>query len=114
MDISKPNAHGCLAVGCTEVVAMLGRSCAEVNIALDEDGRYRYSVSMMYGYGGFGGPITTDGDGFADIQAAKTAGMEELLRRWPRPFPTDPSSVHNELRLMREQIESQLQQPSLF
>jgi hypothetical protein len=40
--------------------------------------------------------------------------MEALLRRWPKPFPTDPSSVHDELRLMREQIESQLRQPSLF
>ena len=114
MDISIPNEHGCLKVGCTEVVARLGHSSAEVNIALSDDGRYRYSVSVMYSYGGFCGPVTADGDGFADIQAAKTAGMEELLRRWPKPFPTEPSSVHHELRLMREQIESQLRQPSLF
>jgi hypothetical protein len=114
MEISTPNENGCLDIGCTEVVANLGRSSAEVNIALSEDGRYRYSVSVMYSYGGFGGPVTADGESFADIQAAKTAGMEELLRRWPKPFPTDPSSVHDELRLMREQIESQLRQPSLF
>jgi hypothetical protein len=114
MDISIPNEYGCLEVGCTEVVTKLGPSSAEVNIALSEDGRYRYSVSVKYSYGGFGGPVTADGESFADVQAARTAGMEELLHRWPKALPTDPSSVHDELRLMREQIESQLQQPSLF
>jgi hypothetical protein len=114
MDISTPNENGCLAIGCIEGVAKLGRSSAQVNIALSEDGRYRYSVSVMYSYGGFGGPITADGDGYPNIHAATTAGTEELLRRWPRPFPTDPSSVHDELRLMREQIECRLTQPSLF
>ena len=114
MDISTPNENGCLDVGCTEMVARLGRSSAEVNIALGEDGRYRYSVSVVYSYGGFGSPISAEDDGFADMQTSKTAGMEDLLRRWPKPFPTDPSSVHDELRLMREQIESLLRQPSLF
>ena len=114
MDISTPNENGCLAVGCTETVAQLGRSSAGVNVAMDDHGRYYYSVSVTYSYGGFGGPICADGESFADKQAAKTAGMEELLRRWPKPFPTDPSSVHDELRLMRGQLENELRQPSLF
>jgi hypothetical protein len=114
MEISYPNDNGVLASGYTEVVARLGRSYATIEFALGEDGRYRYSVSLRYSYGGFGGPICADGKSFAEIREARNAGMEELLRRWHEPYSSDPQSVHDELRLMREQVEDQLRQPSLL
>jgi len=114
MQVSIPNVNGVLAPSHTEIVARQGRSYAAINLALAEDGRYRYAVSLSYSYGGFGGPICDDDEGYADVRSAKEAALAELLRRWHQPYPSDPQSVHDELRLMREQIERQLRQPTLF
>jgi hypothetical protein len=114
MQISIPNENGVLAPGHTEIVARQGRSNAAVHLALAEDRRYRYAVSLSYSYGGFGGPIRDDDEGYADVRSAKEAALAELWRKWHRPYPSDPQSVHDELRLMGEQIERQLWQPTLF
>jgi hypothetical protein len=114
MDISKPNMHGVLPEGLHDVVTRRNRAYAAVNIALCEDGLYRMSVEMRYSHGGFSGPITIDGPGYPTIDAARTAGLEELLRRWHAPFPSDPQSVRDELADLRRQVEAHLQQPSLF
>lgn len=87
---------------------------ARVNVALCEDRLYRFSTSMMYSYGGFSGPVFSDGPGFATIAAAIDAGLEDLLRRWHKPFPSEPQSVHDELNDMRQQMEARLRQPLLF
>jgi len=68
----------------------------------------------MYSYGGFGGPIRIDSKGYATLNAARMAALDELLRQWPKAWPSEPTSVHHELRLMRDQVESHLRQPSLF
>jgi hypothetical protein len=39
------------------------------------------------------------------------AALEELLRKWHRPFPSDPATVQAELRILREQVEAHLSQP---
>jgi hypothetical protein len=114
MEISTPNENGCLQGGVTEVVAYLGRSQAVVTIARGPDGAYRFSVGLTYSYGGFSGPITMDDEPYPTRSAARDAGLAELLRRWHKPFESDPESVHDELRILRDQIESQLRQPSLF
>jgi hypothetical protein len=114
MQVSSANDNGVVAEGTHEVVARLGRSYAAVNIALCEDCHYRMSVEMQYGHGGFSGPIRSDDEGYATLDAVRTAGLEELLLRWHKPFPSEPQSVHDELADLREQIEARLQQPSLF
>jgi len=114
MDVSKPNEHGVLPEGRREVVARHGRAHAAVNIALCEDRLYRYSTEMHYSLGGFCGPITMNAEPHSTIDAARTAALHELLRRWHQPFPSDPASVREELRILREQVEAQLRQPTLF
>ena len=114
MQISSPNENGVLADGRQEVVAKVGRSYAAVNYAVCEDGLYRFSAELHYSYGGFGGPIWREAPGYPTLDAARLAGTEELLGRWPRGFPSDPASVREELLRLREQIESNLRQPTLF
>jgi hypothetical protein len=114
MDISKPNMNGVLPEGLHDVVARRNRAYAAVNIALCDDGLYRMSVEMNYSHGGFSGPISIDDEGFATLAAARLAGLEELLRRWHKPFRSDPQTVHDELADMRQQVEARLRQPTLF
>jgi hypothetical protein len=114
METSKTNANGVLPEGRHDVVARRNRSYAAVNIALCEDRLYRMSVELRYSYGGFSGPIRVDAEAYTTVDAARTAGLEELLRRWHTPVPSDPKSVHDELAEMRRQIEAHITQPSLF
>ncbi len=114
MQTSEPNAHGVLEPGFREVVASRGRAFAAVTIALCDDGVYRFGVELHYAHGGFGFPIRLDGLGYATFDAARSAGIECLLRSWHTPFPSDPDSVRAELSDMRSQIEDRLRQPSLL
>ncbi|VTR93381.1 unnamed protein product [Gemmata massiliana] len=98
----------------TETVAARGRARAEVRIAKCDDGLYRYSLDVRYSYGGFSGPIADHGDGYATHEQAKTAGIAELLERFPTAWGSEPQNVHAELQQLREQVEAQLRQPSLF
>jgi len=115
MEISKPNEYGAMKAGYEEVIARHGERCfAKVNVALCEDGLYRQSTSMMYSYGGFSGPVFMCTPGYGAIAEAIDAGLRELLRRWHRPFPSEPQSVHDELNDMQQQIEARIRQPTLF
>lgn len=114
MKVSLPNEHGVLEPGRREVVASRGRAYAAVNIALREDGRFAYGLELHYSHGGFAFPICINGESFPTQEAARTAALGELIRRWHTPFPSELQSVHDELRIMREQVESRLRQPSLF
>lgn len=114
MQVSRPNEHDVLEPGCREVVASRGRAHAAINIALREDGRYGYGLDMNYSHGGFRFPISVDGEAFDTKDAARSAALNALLRHWHTPFPSEPQSVQDELRSMREQVESHLRQPSLF
>jgi hypothetical protein len=114
MEISKPNRHGVLEVGHREIVASHGRSYAAVKVALCVDGQYRFGVQLTYSYGGFSGPISSNDEGYSTLAAARHAALEELLRCWHDPFPSEPATVHAELRAMRKQIENRLRQPSLL
>ncbi len=114
MNISYPNEHGALEPGHRDVVASRGRAYAAVNIALREDGQFGYGLDMHYSHGGFAFPICIDGASFPTMDAARAAALDELLRRWHKPFASEAASVHDELRDLREQVESRLRQPSLF
>lgn len=114
MQISKPNEHGVLEKTYAEEVARHGRAYAAIDFALCEDGVFRYSIDVMYSYGGVGGPIRDDGTSFATMTQARDAALEELLRRFPTAWESEPQSVHDELRILREQVDAQLRQPSLF
>ncbi len=114
MEITESDENEVVEPARREVVASHGRSFAEVDIALFQDGLYRYSTRLRYSYGGFGGPIFEDSEGFSSYQQAREAALKDLLRCWHKPFPSEPQSVHVELNAMRQQIEDQLRQPSLF
>ena len=114
MEPSVPNEHGVLETGCREVVASRCRAYAAIKIALREDGRYSFGLDMSYSYGGFSFPVTESGESFATKQAARTAALNQLLRHCHTPFPSEPQSVHDELRDLRDQVESHIRQPSLF
>lgn len=113
LQVCEPNDCGVLE-GRREVVAQLGRSFAAVNIALAGDCLYRYGIDLMYSYGGFGFPINEETEAYATANDARNAGLHALLRRWPKPFPSDPASVVKELSLLRELVEAKCRQPSLF
>ena len=114
MQVSIPNENGVLEEGLRETLARLGRAHATITIALCEDGHFRYGLEMMYSYGGFGFPIRVNGIGYPTMGEARLAAIERMLARMHRPFPSDPASVHEELRQLTEQLESRLRQPSLF
>lgn len=114
MKVRSSNLHDVLEATHSECLARQGRSHATIKFALCEYGLMRYGLDMMYSYGGFSFPIRDDGPGFPSLEAARLAAIEELLRQWHRPFPSDPASVQAELRDLREQVEGHLRQPSLF
>lgn len=114
LPISTANQCGVLVATRRDVVASRGRSYAAIKLARGEDGFYRYGLDLMYSYGGFGwSPHATD-EGYATLNAATDAAIDELLRRWPKAFAQEPQGVHVELSEMRSQVESRLRQPSLF
>jgi hypothetical protein len=114
MQISRPHQHGVLDAATNETIARHGRSTADIHVARCDDGLYRFSIAVHYSYGGFCGPIHESDPGFSTLDAARIAALEELLQRWPKPFPSDPQSVHDELAAMRHQVASRIRQPSLF
>jgi hypothetical protein len=109
-----PNEWGAMSGGIEEIVAQRGRSYAAVRVLLCADGLFRQSTQLMYSYGGHASPVFMQTPGYASFADAKSAGMEELLRDWPKGNLHEPQSVLAELAELREQIASQLRQPSLF
>ena len=112
--MQKPNEHGVYEADATEELARRGRAYASIKLCQCEDGLYRYALDMAYSYGGFCGPIFTKATGFTSASAAKEAATQELLRRFPKPWASDPQSVHDELRELKAMIEAKFRQPSLF
>lgn len=114
MQMSRLTEYDVYPATTPEVVARHGRSFAEIQFAYCDDGRFRFALSVQYSYGGYGGPIFAEAPSYSDMSSARVAALEAMLSDWPKAFASDPASVHEELRLMREQIASQLRQPSLF
>ena len=98
----------------TDELAKCGRSYAAVHLCQCEDGRYRYALDMIYSYGGFGGPISVQNEGYPTPREATDTAARELLRRFPTAWADEPQSVHDELRELKAQIEQRLSQPKLF
>jgi hypothetical protein len=114
METTFANEHGVIELGCREVVATCGRSYAAIELALCEDGSYRFGLNLMYSHGGFGIPICVSATPYPSESAAREAALDELLRRWPTAWQCEPSSVHAELRAMRAQVEQCRCQPSFL
>lgn len=108
------NENGVYEPDAREELARQGRSYAAIEICQCDDGLFRYALDVMYSYGGFSGPISDQCEGFPTYKAAKDAGTEKLLQRFPAPWPSEPRSVHEELAAMRAQLEQTVRQPSLF
>jgi hypothetical protein len=113
LECSVANENGVLEKGIFEEAARYGRWYASIAVARAEDGRYRHSEELLYSYGGFASPVWEDTDSYATLSEARTAAFEKLLRRFPCGRH-GPESARNELRILREQIEAKLRQPSLF
>ncbi len=108
-----PNENGVYEPDVTEELARRGRAYAAIRLCQCIEGLHRYSLDLMYSYGGFCGPITDDEPGYPTRDAARDAGVARLLAR----FPTgrhDPDSVVTELRELRQLVEGRYAQPSLF
>lgn len=114
MQISSLNKNGIYPDGASEQVATLGRSNASIDFALCDDGGYRYSINLSYSYGGFCSPIFASLPPFPTMDAARVAGLEDLLRNWPSGKNGEPQNVLDELSALRSQVEARLRQPSLF
>ena len=112
--MQKANEHGVCDADTTEELARRGRAHASVKFCQCEDGLYRYALDMSYSYGGFCSPIFVKATGFASHSAARDAATQDLLRRFPKAWASEPQSVHDELRELRAMIEAKLSQPSLF
>ncbi len=112
--MKKPNENGVYEPEKVEQLARRGRAVASVKVAQCLDGLYRFALDMHYSYGGFCSPITDRGAGHSSAQAAIDAGTEQLLRRFPKPWASEPQSVHDELRDLKAMIEDRHRQPSLF
>jgi hypothetical protein len=108
------NEHGINEADSIEEVARCGRSYVAVEICQCEDGLFRYGLDFMYSYGGFSNPISDGAEGFTSSSTAKDAGVKEILRRFPQYWPSEPQSVHDELRNIKAQIERNFCQLSLF
>ena len=108
------NENGVYEPDTCDELARHGHSYAAVKICQCDDGLFRYALDLTYSYGGFGNPISHQSEGFPTRRAAKDAATEELLRRFPAPWASEPRSVHEELAVMKAQIEYTLNQPSLF
>jgi hypothetical protein len=109
-----PNEYGTYEPEAREELARYGRWYAQVKLSHCEDGLYRYGLDFMYGYGGLACPISDSSQGYATYNAAKDAGTQELLAHLPSPRTNEPQSAQDELRELREQIEQNHRQPSLF
>jgi hypothetical protein len=114
MEHSTLNERGIYPTTSFEIVAQDGMSYAEIGFAHCDDKQFRFALSLHYSRGGFASPIFEDAPAFSTQSAARFAALASLIARWPKPFLSDPASVHDELRLMRDQIASQLSQPTLF
>ena len=112
--MTKPNENGVYEPQIIEELARRGRSYASVKIAQCEDGLYRYALDMAYSYGGFCSPIFAAGEGYASHAAAKSAATGKLLQQFPEAWPSEPQSVHDELRELKAQIERASREPMLF
>jgi hypothetical protein len=112
--MQRANEHGVCEAETVEELARRGRAYASIELRQCEDGLYRYALDMAYSYGGFCGPIFAKATGFASQSAAKEAATQELLRRFPKPWASEPQSVHDELRELRAMIEAKHREPSLF
>jgi hypothetical protein len=112
--MQRANEHGVYEAETVEELARRGRAYASVELCQCEDGLYRYALDMMSSCRGFCGPISVKAKGFATESAAKEAATQELLRRFPKAWASDPPSVHDELRELKAMIEARFRQPSLF
>jgi hypothetical protein len=114
ISMRRANENGVFKVEATEELARRGRAFAAVRLCQCNDGLYRYSLDMAYSYGGFCGPISVSCKGYTTYSEAKDAGTAELLRRFPKARPSEPQSVHDELRELKVQIEHRHREPTLF
>lgn len=112
--MTQANENGVYEIEIVEELARRGRSYASVRIAQCDDGLFRFALDMMYSYGGFCGPITDHTLGFETAALAKDEATALLLERFPKPWASEPQSVHDELREMKAQIEARIRQPTLF
>jgi hypothetical protein len=104
MQVSHPNEHGVPPEGHCEIVASRGRSYASIRIAVCVDGQFRYGLDVMYSHGGFCSPICANSDGYPTLAAARTAAIEQMLRQWHTPFPSEPESIRVELPEIRREV----------
>ena len=109
-----PNKHGVYEPESIEEIARSGVASAVVWLCQCEDGLYRFSIELGYGIGGMSEPISSQQTGFETLDAARTAGIEELARRCPCCQPTHPYKVNQDITQLAALLRARLAQPSLL
>ena len=109
-----PNKYGVYEPENTEEIARAGSASAFIRPCQCEDGLFRYSIEIEYGIGGMSGPISKYAPGYKALDAARTAGVMELMRRCPPCQHSHSGKVNHDLSQLAAQLKARLAQPSLF
>jgi hypothetical protein len=86
---------------------------AEVSVG-GAHGLYAFGCSFTYPTGGFGNAPSISGDLFPSRDAARTAGIEYLVKRMPKQLFAHEDTHRNRIDHARAALEGLLRQPSLF
>jgi hypothetical protein len=109
-----PNQHGVYKPDTTIEFARRRRSYVQARIALCDDGRYRFGLTIHTSYSGRSSPISQHSPGYATCRLGEEAALAEALTSFPKPFPGDPAAVRAELAALAADLRAQHLQPSLF
>jgi hypothetical protein len=112
--MNEPNQYGVYEPQITEKVARCGHGWAAIEFAVCKDRLYHYALDCFYSHGGFADPITIESKGYKTIEAAREAGLRELLIRIPSQQRQQPAHIINELKELESQVRIQLQPATLF
>ncbi len=112
--MQEPNTYGCYQPDITTELARQGRSIVQAEIALCQDGLYHFALRVHCSDRGMGGPITTDGEGFASAKAAEDAALLAAIAYFGRDNSHAPASTRRERDDLRAQLERRFSQPLLL
>ena len=109
------NDSGVFADYETEIVARCGRAVAEVGIYKLRDGVFVHCTHYMTATSGSGyAPCVWCSTPHDTAKEARLTGIAELLERLRDAGHDSDKTGHEDMRQLRQQLQRQIEQPSLF